>query len=126
MKQSTREWIRKAESDYLLALSLTQRRKVPVRDHACFHFQQSAEKYLKAGLEEGGIRFPRIHDLAELIRLAMPLHPLWSALVPAARRLNDYAVKVRYPGTDATPAEMKAAARAAKSIRAEVRLALSL
>ena len=79
MKQSTREWIRKAESDYLLALSLTQRRKVPVRD-----------------------------------------------LVPAARRLNDYAVKVRYPGTDATPAEMKAAARAAKSIRAEVRLALSL
>lgn len=32
MKASTREWIKKAESDWLLAVSLMRRRKPPVRD----------------------------------------------------------------------------------------------
>jgi HEPN domain-containing protein len=47
MKPSTREWIKKAESDYQAALALARRRKIPFHDQACFHFQQSAEKYLK-------------------------------------------------------------------------------
>ena len=44
MKPSTREWIKKAESDYQAALALSRRRKTPFHDEACFHFQQSAEK----------------------------------------------------------------------------------
>ena len=44
MKKSTREWIKKAESDYQLAVSLMRRRKVPVQEHVCFHFRQAAEK----------------------------------------------------------------------------------
>ena len=42
MKPSTREWIRKAESDYQLAVALARRRKVTFHDQACFHGQQSA------------------------------------------------------------------------------------
>jgi HEPN domain-containing protein len=126
MKRSTREWIKKAEGDYQLAMSLTRRRKPPVYDHACFLFQQCAEKYVKARLEEACVRFPKTHDIAELLNLSAPLHPLWIAFIPAARRLNNYGVKVRYPGMEATAAETKAAIRDAKAIRQEARLALGL
>jgi HEPN domain-containing protein len=68
MKASTREWIKKAESDWVLAVSLMRRRKPPVRDQACFLFQQSAEKYVKARMEEAGIRIPRIHQIDSISR----------------------------------------------------------
>ena len=126
MKASTREWIKKAESDYELAMLLTRRRKTPMRDHICFHCQQSAEKYLKARLEQAGVRFPKTHDIEALLHLAKQWHPLWVALLPAGKQLTDYGVKVRYPGAEATAAEVKAATLAARAIRAEVRLALGL
>ena len=69
MKPSTLEWIKKAESDYQLGLSLARRRKILVRDQACFMFQQSAEKYLKARLEEANLQFPKTHQLQALIAL---------------------------------------------------------
>ena len=68
MKASTREWIKKAESDWVLAVSLMRRRKPPVRDQACFLFQQSAEKYVKARLEDSGIRIPLIHQIDSISR----------------------------------------------------------
>jgi len=83
MKASTREWIKKAEPDWLVGVSLTRRRKIPVHDHACFHFQQSAEKYLKARLEEANLHFPKTHDLDELVRLCLRIEPLRSALSAA-------------------------------------------
>ncbi len=126
MKASTREWIKKAESDWLLAVSLMRRRKPPVRDHACFHFQQAAEKYVKARLEEAGVRFPKIHDIAALLQMAASIEPLWPSMTIAARRLNKYAVNVRYPGEESSEAEMKTAHKDAKAIRQEARAALGL
>lgn len=76
MKAATREWVKKAESDYQLAVSLMRRRKVPVHDHACFHFQQAAEKYLKARLEEAQVRSSKSHDLKLLLGLVTPFDPL--------------------------------------------------
>jgi HEPN domain-containing protein len=49
---------------------------VTFHDHACFHCQQSAEKYLKARLEEAGIMSPRTHDLKNLLPLLLPVEPL--------------------------------------------------
>lgn len=126
MKPSTREWIKKAESDHQLGLALARRRKILVRDQACFMFQQGAEKYLKARLEEANIHFPKTHQLQDLISLALPAEPLWSALMPAAGRLSVYAVAFRYPGYEATAAQMLAAMQDAKTIRREVRSALGL
>lgn len=126
MKAATRDWIKKAEADYQLAVSLMRRKKIPVYDHACVLFQQSAEKYLKARLEEAGVRFPKTHDLVALLQLAAPLEPLWAAFTVAARKLNNYAVQVRYPGNEATGAEMKTSHRDSKAIRAEARAVLGL
>lgn len=126
MKPSTREWIRKAEADYQLALALARRRKVTFHDHGCFLSQQSAEKYPKARLEEADMSFPKTHDLDKLLQVVLPLEPLWSALLPAMLGLNRYAVKFRYPGEEATASDMKHAIRDAKTVRREVRLALGL
>lgn len=57
MKPITREWVDKAEGDYIAAQREVRARKNPVYDAACFHAQQCAEKYLKARLTEAGIRF---------------------------------------------------------------------
>src|SRR5579872_1449441 len=62
MKKTTREWVKKAEQDYVVAKQ-TSRSKVPVHDSVCFHCQQCAEKYLKGLMAELGISVPKTHDL---------------------------------------------------------------
>jgi len=126
MKAATRDWIKKAESDYLAATALARRRKVPLHDQVCFHCQQSAEKYLKARLEEAGIASAKTHDLERLLGLALTVEPLWSALRPCLNRLTDYAVDFRYPGSDATRQEAKSALADCKAVRKEARSALRL
>ena len=126
MKPSTREWIVKAESDFQLAVALSRRRKVTFFDQACFHSQQSAEKYLKARLEEANIMSPRTHDLTRLLALLQPVEPLWTALRPPLAALTQYAVEFRYPGNEATSTDMKNAIKDAKAVRREVRQALGI
>jgi HEPN domain-containing protein len=45
-----------------------------------FCCQQSAEKYLKARLEEADIESPKTHDLEKLLNLLLPVEPRWSAM----------------------------------------------
>lgn len=126
MKRPTREWVKKAEEDYRAAIALSRQRKIPLHDAVCFHCQQSAEKYLKARLEEAGVRIPKTHDLEDLLRLLIPVEPLWTALAPALRRLTPYGVKIRYPGNEATPSQVKTALHDCKVIRKEARFALGI
>ena len=39
MKPSTREWVAKAEEDFLAAQDLARRRKLPLWSSVCFHAQ---------------------------------------------------------------------------------------
>jgi HEPN domain-containing protein len=61
-------------------VDLARRRKSPLHGIVYFHCQQSAEKYLKARLEEAGIHFPKMHDLEVVLTLCMTVEPLWLAL----------------------------------------------
>jgi HEPN domain-containing protein len=74
MKQSTREWVGKAEDDYQLATHIFSGSE-PVHDHVAFHCQQAAEKYLKAVLNELGRAFARIHNLIVFFDDLLPLVP---------------------------------------------------
>jgi HEPN domain-containing protein len=65
MKRLTAEWVQKAEEDYRTA-ELIARSHEPLHDQLCFHCQQSAEKYLKALLEELGLDVPRTDNLVAL------------------------------------------------------------
>src|ERR1700676_615020 len=101
MKKLTAQWVRKAESDYAVAKKLA-RGSDPHHDELCFHAQQSAEKYLKALLEELSQPIPRTHILQDLIALLLPHYPSLGLLRVGARFLTRFAVATRYPGKNAT------------------------
>ena len=126
MKVATREWVRWAEEDFDVASALLRRRTKTAANSVGFHCQQCVEKYFKARLEEGGLNAPKTHDLVALLQLLLPVEPLWASFAPVLRRLNDYAVKFRYPGHVATRADAREALRVCRSIRTEVRLSISL
>jgi HEPN domain-containing protein len=119
MKELTTEWLAKAEEDYSVASGLLRRRKIPA-DSICFHCQQAAEKFLKGILQEQGIRFGRTHDLEGLLRLCTTAFPQLTLLVADAELLNDYAVRYRYPGIDATKTQARLAVKAVGRVRRTV------
>ncbi len=65
-------------------------------DIACFHYQQAAEKYLKAVLAAHDRPFPRSHDIAELAELVEDLAPALSELPDDVFLLSEHAVAGRY------------------------------
>jgi HEPN domain-containing protein len=126
MKPATREWVRCAEEDFDVASALMRRRTRTAANSIGFHCQQCVEKYLKARLQEAGAGVPKTHDLVALLQLLLAVEPLWASFAPALRRLNDYAVKFRYPGHVATRADARQALKACRVLRGEVRLSLGL
>src|SRR5258707_11816593 len=108
MKRRTRQWVLKAEEDIQVARSLAAMAK-PKRDATCFHCQQSAEKYLKALLQELGLVVPKTHDLEGLLDLLLPHAATLATFRRTLRSLTRHAVDVRYPGVRATTRHMEAA-----------------
>ena len=121
MKASTREWIEKAEADFISAGREYRARKLPNYDAACFFAQQSIEKYLKARLTEEGKTFPRTHDLEALLDLLIPVEPLWETFRSALVDLTTFAVAFRYPGETATRDMARQVVKQAGSIREQIR-----
>ncbi len=126
MKPLTAEWVEKAEGDFLVASQIMRRHKQRVLDAACFHCQQTVEKYVKARLCEAGISFSKTHDLVALLNLILPQEPLWTPFLSAAQALTDYAVDFCYPGDSATLAKARQCFNDCRAIRREVRLSLGL
>ena len=122
MKPVAREWIAKAEADFLSAQREFRARKRPNYDAACFFAQQCVEKFLKALLAAQGIEFRKIHDVGELVILLPPrLRPAINGM--EQDRLTEYATVTRYPG-DYEPlslAEARQAVKIARRVRREVR-----
>jgi len=90
-----KEWLNRAKSNLIQAKG--EKPGVYWED-LCFQAQQAAEKSLKALLLHRGVRFPYVHDLAELIEL---LEQQGESIPPGIRevaRLTNYAVEARYPG----------------------------
>lgn len=121
MKPVAREWIAKAEADFLSAQREFRARKHPNYDAACFFAQQCVEKYLKGRMADAGMVVPRTHDLAALLDALLPLEPLWEAARPRLETLTSYAAVFRYPGDSATRALAKAAIVDVRWVRALLR-----
>lgn len=126
MKPATREWIHCAEEDFDVAMALMRRKTKTAANSIGFHSQQCVEKYLKARLEEEGLNVPKTHDLVSLLQLLLPVEPLWASFAPTLRRLNDYAVRFRYPGHSARRTDAQSAVKACRSLRSDVRASLGL
>ena len=102
MKATAREWIEKAEADFVSALREYRARKRPNFDAACFFAQQCIEKYLKGRLADADLPIPKTHDLSVLLDAVVALEPLWETARPRLETLTSYAVLFRYPGESAT------------------------
>lgn len=117
MKSATKEWIKKAEGDFQTALRESRTRKHPNYDAACFHAQQSVEKYLKAILTEEGKNFPKIHDLLKLSELCIENMPELVLQENDLDLLSRYAIAFRYPGESATKDDAKVCIRALRRLQ---------
>ena len=113
-----KEWIRKAEEDFISALVLARKRNPPLSGNVCFHCQQAAEKYLKGYLANNDISFPKTHDLVSLKDLASGRLPEIEFIVDLLKYLNRFASVSRYPGEDATVVQARRALKAAREVRA--------
>jgi hypothetical protein len=58
--------------------------------------------------------------------MCLPVEPLWAALLPSAKVLNDFAVLIRYPGQSATKPQAKDAVKRCGDYRTFARQSLGL
>ena len=126
MNPLTLEWVEKAEGDFATAGRELRARKNPNYDAACFHAQQSAEKYLKAILQEQSIPFGRTHNLIALLDLLLSRNGAWADARQHLEVLTVYAVSVRYPGESVDKSSAREAVRHATIVRSRARRSLSL
>jgi HEPN domain-containing protein len=109
-------WLALAEEDYRTA-SAALRRRSPWLHTACFHAQQSAEKYLKAILVFKGKIFPKTHDLLELSELCERAGVIIPVPTDDLDVLSDHAVQTRYPAMRLTLQDAREALETAQAVR---------
>jgi HEPN domain-containing protein len=96
-----KEWIQRAEHDFANAMAFLQRGESFSWNMACFHCQQTAEKYLKALLVLHKTRFPKVHNLLRLLRLCVKFEPSLESYKDSFALLNPYTVHFEKPGKEA-------------------------
>jgi len=89
------EWIEKAEEDYGFACAGMECTQYFAQ--ICFHFQQAAEKYLKAFVIAKKLDFRPVHNLLELLRTCGQAALDVRDLEQACRFLNPFYIDTRYP-----------------------------
>ncbi|MBI5816228.1 MAG: HEPN domain-containing protein [Nitrospinae bacterium] len=126
MNPLVREWVEKAEGDFVTAGRELRARKSPNYDAACFHAQQCAEKYLKAILQISNIPFGRTHNLPALLDLVTADRERLEPFRPMLSRLGEYSVHVRYPGETADRESAKEAYVIRRDLREQARIVLRI
>ena len=94
-RKIVREWFQKADEDYGFASSVIE--DSPYYAQICFHYQQAAEKYLKAFIVFHELEFKKIHDLVVLLNSCCSKEPSLSELEKDCNFLNGFYNDTRYP-----------------------------
>ncbi|MGB2929452.1 MAG: HEPN domain-containing protein [Desulfobacterales bacterium] len=114
-----KEWITKADQDFEFARINFEEEK-QFFAQICFHFNQSAEKYLKAFIIANRLEFRKIHDLHLLLKQCKSNDPSFSQLEDDCEYLTTFYIETRYPvhwPTAFTKEEAEKAHRSANNIR---------
>ena len=90
------EWLNKANEDFHFAeANLNDENEF--FEQICFHFQQAAEKYLKAYIISNNLTFDKVHDLVHLLRTCTAKEPIFNLLKEDCITLNTAYIETRYP-----------------------------
>jgi HEPN domain-containing protein len=122
------EWLIKGDEDFEFATINLEEGK-PFFAQICFHFQQAAEKYLKAFIIAHELEFRKIHDLPLLLKICSSKDPSFEQLREDCEYLTTFYVEARYPvhwPADFSRREAERAHHAATHIRSFVRDKLNL
>src|SRR3990172_12509430 len=90
------EWLSKAKEDFDFGLVNLGENK-PFYAQICFHFQQAAEKFLKAYIVAKELEFARLHDLPRLLKICAEDDPAFEDLREDCEYLTTYYIETRYP-----------------------------
>ncbi|MBI5699492.1 HEPN domain-containing protein [Candidatus Saganbacteria bacterium] len=118
LEASVKEWLKKAREDFDFASSILP--DTTFFAQVCFHFQQSAEKYLKAYIIERDLEFKKIHDLRKLLKICEKANQLFSELTNECDFLSPFYIDTRYPvhwPSSVSQKETLAAQEAARKIK---------
>ena len=122
-----KEWIEKAEEDFGFAcISVEQTDYFP---QVCFHFQQAAEKYLKAFIIAKNLKFRPVHNLLELFELCKQKDSKIGEIEEDCHYLNPFYIDTRYPVHWPTNYDKETAVKAkdsAEKIRNYVKVSLEI
>lgn len=91
------EWFARANDDELSAMAILKE-KDGSPNTVCFLSQQIVEKFLKGFLVFKVKRFPKLHQLEELIKLCSEIDNQFKKLKTDAKSLSGFYISTRYPG----------------------------
>jgi HEPN domain-containing protein len=116
------EWLAKADEDLGFASSVIE--NSPYYAQICFHYQQAAEKYLKAFIVAYELAFEKIHDLLVLLKTCQLKEAALSEIENDCNFLNRFYIDTRYPAhwpADYKKEDALKAQRAAQNIAQTIR-----
>ena len=118
-----REWIAKGDEDFEFArINLIE--DSPFFAQICFHFHQSAEKYLKAYIVAHELEFRKTHELTMLVKICHSGETSIEQLKEDCEYLNTFYIETRYPvhwPTHFSREETDKAFRSAENIRSFIK-----
>jgi HEPN domain-containing protein len=91
-----KKWVEKAKEDFGYASSSIEE-GMEYYPQICWHFQQAAEKYLKAYIVAHDLEFRKVHDLAALLKICERKLEAFSSLLDSCKYLQKFYVEARYP-----------------------------
>lgn len=90
------EWVTKADEDFSFAkVNLDEDNKF--YSQICFHFQQAAEKYLKAFIVAHELEFGKMHNLVQLLKVCGKKETSLLSLMEQCELLTAAYIDTRYP-----------------------------
>ena len=102
IRTMVKDWMYKAELDMKAAETLVVDGPL-LHFPACAHWEQAAEKYLKAYLTSKQVEFPKTHSIQALLDVIKTVDAGLATKLAGAAALTPFGVEMRYPKGDKPP-----------------------
>jgi HEPN domain-containing protein len=102
VEESPDDLLLNAEKDIIVVKELMRGNYYPpdlMYSNICFHATQAVEKQLKSYIIANGKKAPKIHNLNDLLHIAVSIDETFSKIEDACGRLNQFTPTVRYDGS---------------------------